>query len=239
MPIKIPYLLRRDWQQQVQINELYQNQRFIAFGPSVVTQAPFFVPGSVSFSSATLAVDILNNDPTAVNYYTTDGTTPNTGSPVALNPIILTGTTALRSMSQAPGKLPSSVTVALYNKVSATGTIYWGWSALPILNEAQVLALVGTTVDTDPFGNRLFPPAPSDNFASFWWPTSFVALSPLPDGFKLFGFGIPMAGAAEGFTSVDSAGYNYAPLTVNDVLGNQYRSLLPLGGPGNQTIIVQ
>jgi len=239
MPIKIPYLLRRDWQQQVQINELYQNQRFITIGPSVVTSAPFFVPGSTTFSSATLAVDILNNDPTAVNYYTTDGTTPNTGSPVALNPIILTGTTALRSMSQAPGKLPSSVTVALYTKVASTATVYWGWNTATILNEAQVLALVGSTTAANQFGGKVFPPANFDNFAFFWWPDSFPALTSNPNGFVLGAFGVSMAGGPEGFPSLDSANYNYSPLTVGGNPGKQYRSFFGLGGAGNQTILVQ
>jgi hypothetical protein len=123
--------------------------------------------------------------------------------------------------------------------VASTATVYWGWNTATILNEAQVLALVGTAVDTDQFGGRLFPPANFDNFAYFWWPDTFPALTANPNGFVLGAFGVSMATDTEGYPNPDGSGYFYSPLTVGGVPGQLRRSFYGLGGAGNQTILVQ
>lgn len=237
MPIKIPYLVRRDWQQQTQINELYQNQQFLRQGPSVVAATPTFNPTSGSFTT-TLSVSISSTDITATIYYTEDGTTPNTGSLVYTAPVVLSATTTLKAIGVVSGYVTSAVRSQTYTKTAATVPIYWGWSTATLLNEAQILSL-STIGDSNPYGARTFPAATVSDYAFFWWPDSFAALTINPGGFILGAFGVSMATTTEGYTSGPESGYYWIPVTVSGTAGRLYRSYYPIGSPsGSQVIVV-
>jgi hypothetical protein len=236
MPIKIPYLVRRDWQQQTQINELYQNQRFLIQGASVVAATPTFNPTSGSFAT-TLAVTISSTDVGASLYYTLDGTTPNSGSFAYTVPVVLSATTTLKAIAIVSGYVNSAVASQTYTKTVATYPIYWGWSTNRTLTEAQILALTAGT-DSNPYGNRTFPAATVSDYAFFWWPDTFADVATNPNGFLAGSFPIPMATNVEGFTTLDAAGYYYLPTTVNGVLGRQYGSYYQIGGASSQIFTV-
>jgi hypothetical protein len=96
---------------------------------SSVTAAPVFSPAAGTYSSAT-NVSISDSTSGAVIYYTTNGTTPTTGSTVYSNPIVVgTGTTTLKALAVAAGASPSAVSSASYS-VSAPVT------AAPIFSPA-------------------------------------------------------------------------------------------------------
>src|SRR5439155_138963 len=75
--------------------------------------APGTYTGSVS-------VTISDSTAGATIYYTTDGSTPTTGSPVYGGPIPLTQTTTLRAMAAASGMANSAAASATYTIRVAT-----------------------------------------------------------------------------------------------------------------------
>lgn len=86
---------------------------FNGSGGTPTAQAPVFSPGPQTFGT-TLNVAITTTTSPATIYYTVDGTTPTTSSPVYTSPIPITATTTLQAFATASGFLPSSITTGQY-----------------------------------------------------------------------------------------------------------------------------
>ena len=77
------------------------------------TLPPTFAPGAGTYTSIqTVTMSCLT--PFAVIYYTTNGSTPTTGSTIYTSPITVGTTETVKAIAQAPGATASSVTSALY-----------------------------------------------------------------------------------------------------------------------------
>jgi hypothetical protein len=117
-----------------------------AAGYTVAVVAPSFSPAAGTYSQPqTVAL----NTPTsgARIYYTTDGSTPTTASPIYTGPISVTQTTTIRAIGVASGMANSTVSSATYTLKAATPTFNppGGTYLLPQLVEISS-ASPGTTI---------------------------------------------------------------------------------------------
>ena len=80
---------------------------------SSVTASPTFSPSSGTFSTAQ-TITLSDSTAGAVIYYTTDGSTPTTSSPVYHSAITITNTTTINAIALASGFTVSPVTSATY-----------------------------------------------------------------------------------------------------------------------------
>jgi hypothetical protein len=92
-------------------------------GPTAAT--PLFTPGSQAFTG-TLSVVISDTTPSSTIYYTTNGTTPNTGSTVYSGPISVSANTIINAIAVATGYITSAMGTATYTLSSQTPTIIPG-----------------------------------------------------------------------------------------------------------------
>jgi hypothetical protein len=108
---------------------------------------PTFSPVAGTYSSSQ-TVTISDSTPSATIYYTTNGATPSTSSPVYTTPISVTATTTVKAIATAPGFTQSAVATAVY---TITTNLYQGVNVsalqsatteLPFLNVAKI---TGTT----------------------------------------------------------------------------------------------
>ncbi len=76
---------------------------------------PVFMPGSGSYSTAQ-SVTITDTTPKSTIYYTTDGSTPTTSSPVYAGPITVNPTTTVKAIAVADEYTTSAVAVATYTR---------------------------------------------------------------------------------------------------------------------------
>ena len=95
-------------------------------GPVVpLADAPVFDPASGSFTG-TQTVNITDDTPGAVIYYTTDGTTPTAASSTYSGTISISATATIKAFAVAPGYYQSTTTTAIYSLVVAIApTITW------------------------------------------------------------------------------------------------------------------
>lgn len=87
---------------------------FNGSGGTPTAQAPTFNPPAPQTFGVATPITIATTTTGATIYYTTDGTTPTTSSPVYTGPVNLTATTTLQAFATAPGFLPSSITTGQY-----------------------------------------------------------------------------------------------------------------------------
>ncbi|MGG2200036.1 family 43 glycosylhydrolase [Paenibacillus validus] len=78
-------------------------------------KAPVFIPGGGTFKGSQ-TVMILSPTPGATIHYTTDGSMPNTSSPVYGSPLTVTQTTVLRAYAVKEGMLDSSTQTSVFTK---------------------------------------------------------------------------------------------------------------------------
>jgi len=101
------------------------NNSAVAIGAYTITlptaATPTFNPAPGTYSSVQ-SVTLSDTTPGAVIYYTTDGSTPTTSSPVFSIPIPVNVTTTIRAMAAAPGFVNSAVTTGTYTLTTATPT---------------------------------------------------------------------------------------------------------------------
>jgi hypothetical protein len=94
---------------------------------------PTFTPAAGTYSSAQ-NVSINETTPGATIYYTTDGSTPTTSSPLYEAPISVANSITLQAIATATGYVPSAVGTAAYTISSASPTIaYVQGAQLPYL----------------------------------------------------------------------------------------------------------
>jgi hypothetical protein len=76
--------------------------------------APVFNPAQGTYGSAQ-TVKIVDSTPGEAIYYTTDGTTPTSGSTLYSGPITVSSSEAIEAIATASGYSPSAVTSSVYN----------------------------------------------------------------------------------------------------------------------------
>jgi uncharacterized protein (TIGR03118 family) len=81
--------------------------------PSSPTATPTFSPVAGYYTSAQ-SVTLADTTSGATIYYTTDGTTPTTNSPVYRQPIGVSATTTIKAIALAPGSTPSTVVTGAF-----------------------------------------------------------------------------------------------------------------------------
>lgn len=100
-------------------SSVYSQTYTLSATPTVAT--PVFTPPTSTFSGS-LTVSISCSTPGNTIYYTTDGTTPTTGSPVYSAPFSITTTTTVQALASASGYTNSAVGAAVYTSSNITAT---------------------------------------------------------------------------------------------------------------------
>ncbi len=106
--------------------------------------APTFTPSPGDYTS-TQSLVLADSTPSATIYYTTDGSTPTTSSPVYTAPIIVSQTTTIKAIATAPGYLQSTVASGVITILSGGGgAINFGNGFAPALSLVGNAQLNGT-----------------------------------------------------------------------------------------------
>ena len=84
---------------------------------------PVFTPPTGTYTSRVVPVSISESTPGAVVYYTTDGSTPTTNSPVYTVPILVTATTTVQAIGVASGYSNSDIAAATYTLTTGGGGV--------------------------------------------------------------------------------------------------------------------
>lgn len=182
-------------------------------------------------------------------YYTLDGSEPTTSSTVynPATPLIIASTTTIKAKGYhpvGPAYLPSAV--AEVEIIIVSNRVYYGYSPLTVLNEAQLLAIsnapgTNEVITSDCFGTYTFGSGSGvTSYFYFWWPATFSDPA-ATSGFELVssGFPVPMAEASQGYTNISANGWGRIPLTVNGVSGYLFRTYHAIGDGTNKDILVQ
>ena len=91
----------------------YEIQKTFSLTVSTAAATPTFSPPAGSYSNAQ-SVAISCSTPSSTIYYTTNGTTPTTSSPVYSSPVVVSATETVQAIATAPGFTQSSVGSASY-----------------------------------------------------------------------------------------------------------------------------
>lgn len=113
--------------------------------PLPTASTPVFSPISGTTFSTTLPVTITCATAGASVYYTTDGSTPDSGDTLYSGAVTLTETTTLKAIAYASGYDASAVRTGTYTYVPLS-IVYWGKSASETLDSAGIMALLSTNV---------------------------------------------------------------------------------------------
>lgn len=175
--------------------------------------------------------------------YTTDGSDPTPGSNPYSTPIPINETTTIKAIGSYSGYVNSLIAST---PVVIGTSMYFGYSALTSLNEAQVIAisnspLANSLVAADSLGTYTFGAGSTvADYFYFWFPDTYTVPAAV-NGFELVssGFPVPMAGVAEGYTDGPTNGWYYLNLTVNGIPGKLFRTYYPVGSGSSQQILVQ
>src|SRR5437867_4041424 len=82
---------------------------------------PAFTPGGGTYTTPQ-SITISDATPGATIYYTTDGSTPTTASPIYTNPVLVTQTTTIKAMAAGGGMANSAVASATYTILQQVAT---------------------------------------------------------------------------------------------------------------------
>jgi hypothetical protein len=124
-------------------------------GAALVTATPTFTPGNGAYAGPQ-SVSIVDATPGAVIYYTTNGTTPTTASPVYSGPIAVSSNETISAIAAANGYLNSGVGFATYQFAAPAPTftppagIYSSPQSVTIGDAVAGTAIYYTTNGTKP-----------------------------------------------------------------------------------------
>ena len=166
-----------------------QGSASYTYSPSQpVTQTPTFSPAGGSFTTAQ-QVTISDATAGAVIYYTTNGTTPTTSSPVYSSPVSVgSGTVTINAIAQAPGDSMSTVGSAAYTIQAATtatptfspGTgTYTSTQSVTIADTTPGATIYYTTNGTTPTTSSPSIARPSPSAPAPHWRLSLLLLDML------------------------------------------------------------
>jgi hypothetical protein len=116
-----------------------------AFGLLTAAAAtPTFSPAAGTYTSAQ-SVALSDTTPGAVIYYTTNGSTPGTGSTQYAGPITVSSTTTVQAIAATPGGYTSGVATAVYTITPPTAAAPTFNPAAGTYSSTQTVALADTT----------------------------------------------------------------------------------------------
>jgi hypothetical protein len=176
-------------------------------------------------------------------FYTDNGDTPTSASTEYTTPLLIEETTTLKAIGTFAGYTNSVVATV---QIDIGATLYFGYSPLAILTEAQILALSNSPLDssttsvtslrTYTFGAG----STTSDYYYFWWPNTLENPT-AANGFfdPIGGSAVAMATNTEGFTDGPINGYYYKAVTVNGILGRLFRTFYPVGNGAQTNILVQ
>ncbi|MGB8887480.1 MAG: chitobiase/beta-hexosaminidase C-terminal domain-containing protein [Candidatus Korobacteraceae bacterium] len=185
---------------------------------------PVFTPPTGTYTTTVIPVTISESTPGAVVYYTTDGSTPTTNSPVYSVPILLTSTTTIKAIAVASGYSNSNLAAATYTLTTGGGGFLNYANGFTPMN-----IVLNGTADFDGSRLRLTHGGTGEN-ASAWYATpvnvqafhqdfSFQLTNPIGDGmtFVIQGVGtaaIGPGGAGLGYGATSPGGNGGMPNSV-------------------------
>ena len=170
---------------KVYVGAVQQVSVYGLFGGQQPAAVPTISPDSGTYSTQQL-VSIEDSAPGSTIYYTTDGSTPTTSSPVYSFPIAVSRTMTIQAMAAAPGYQDSSIAAAVYTITDGGG------GSLNFGNGFQQLFLNGNAKFS---GTRIrLTDGGTGENSSFWYPLkvnvqsfvqdfSFQLTNPVGDGF--------------------------------------------------------
>ena len=129
-----------------------RNVVFLGMGlgnPLPTAATPTFTPAPGTYTSAQ-SVTLLDTTNNAVIYYTTNGTTPTTSSPVYSMPITLHATTTIEAMAVASGYNNSAVAVGVYTLIGTPITPYIQVNGGNWQQTASATVVIGSAVNLGP-----------------------------------------------------------------------------------------
>jgi ABC-type cobalt transport system substrate-binding protein len=115
----------------------------LGFSPTF-TADPVFTPASGSVVPFSVTISCATAGATI--YYTTNGSTPTTASPVYTAPIALTSALTIKALATAPGRTKSFVTSASYTIVPVADPVFTPASGSVPLSVVISCATVGATI---------------------------------------------------------------------------------------------
>ncbi len=86
---------------------------FVSLSPLSLAVSPIFSPAAGTYASAQ-SVTLATSTPNATIFYTTDGSTPTTASPIYTTPLSVAASETIKALSTAANYQPSSVATATY-----------------------------------------------------------------------------------------------------------------------------
>jgi Legume lectin domain/Chitobiase/beta-hexosaminidase C-terminal domain len=175
---------------------------------SVATATPAIAPNAGSFTSATL-VTITDATPGAVIYYTTNGTTPSTNSPVYTWPFPVNITANVQAIAIAPGDTASPISAALFTIQDPAASFTTAFTKQGLtLNGAAIKGTLLQLTDGSSFEARSAYYTTPLNVQAFVTDFDFQLLNAVGDGFT---FVIQNQGLNAVGSSGGGLGYGLSP----------------------------
>lgn len=186
-----------------------------------IVATPTFSPTSGGFVTS-VNVTILDSTPSAVIYYTLDGSTPTTNSTLFVSAFTLTNTTTVKAFAVAVGYTQSAVATKIYSPTLSTWG-FWGTSfntnlVAADINVGPVQGWSQTTVNYLGSDSNYTYEATSLEIGTYrFYGVQDTAADPdASDGFFISFVLLPgdFASIAEGFPLTDTNGWPYYSLAL-------------------------
>jgi hypothetical protein len=198
------------------------------FGNSLWANPPSVSPDGGIFTNS-VTVTLSTNSPGAQIYYTIDGTTPTTNSPVYTAPLDFTNTTILKAMAAVPNEGNSPLVVALFIPASAGTTVAgFGGKGLNWTFNGGAVVTNDVVTLTDGFESE----ARSVFFDDPQWVGSFHAQFVYQSTGGADGAAFIMQNAADGPTALGGAGSCLAYCGISPSAAVEFNLYSGNGGSG-------
>lgn len=219
--------------------------------PIVIRVAtPVITPASGSFSDPTI-ITITCATPNAEIRFTLDGPLPDESSTLYTGPFLVDQSRTIQARAFLAPKDPS-LNASANIVIVSTSAVYFGYSPLRILNEAQIKALSNApeasniVTKSDIFGTYRIGAGATESDYFVWWVPDTFSHPRATDGFNIPASGvfgnIPMAEVSQGYTEGPVNGYYHLNVTVDGVPGRLYASFNQLGNsetPAFKDVLIQ